>query len=371
MSKLIRKKVARLAQGATPGVVDLFCGAGGFSLGFERAGFKVLGGVELDKHAAHTHAANFHGHLKGSPEYEEHRKPRDIRKTEPLAWLRKIGVRAGADAVDVLIGGPPCPAYTRVGRAKLREVAKAPRAHQKDPRATLYIPYLEWVRALEPLALVMENVPDILNFGGHNLGEEICEVLEDMGYQCRYTLLNSASFDVPQMRPRFILVGVHREVGANFEWPVPTRRVDLPVGYALAESAALKPLREGVGLQGGHYEPLPDPPKDSKPAVTAVQALSDLPELKSHLTEPAKRGAKPPDETSQMPYSRLLAPSAWVRDHMLGWDGRKVEPGAPVQGHLIRALGRRDFRLFEGLRPGAGDLLISVALPARLHPHLP
>src|SRR6185369_15412950 len=95
-------------------------------------------------------------------------------------------------AVDVIIGGPPCQAFARVGRAKLREIADHPRAFKLDPRANLYLRFLHYVEQFEPLVIVMENVPDVINFGGHNIPDETCEVLEQKGYVSRYTLLNSA-----------------------------------------------------------------------------------------------------------------------------------------------------------------------------------
>ena len=102
---------------------------------------------------------------------------------------------------------PPCQAYARVGRAKLREVADHPTAFKVDPRANLYLRYLDYVEALQPLCIVMENVPDALNFGGHNIAEEMADVLEERGYECQYTLLNSVYYGVPQMRERLFSAG--------------------------------------------------------------------------------------------------------------------------------------------------------------------
>jgi DNA (cytosine-5)-methyltransferase 1 len=115
-----------------------------------------------------------------------------------------------ADAFDVVVGGPPCQAFARVGRSKLREIEDHPEAFIHDPRAQLYKKYLEFVDAFQPLAVLMENVPDILNHGGQNIAEETCEVLEAKEYVCGYTLLNAAFYGVPQMRERMFLIGYHR-----------------------------------------------------------------------------------------------------------------------------------------------------------------
>ena len=100
----------------------------------------------------------------------------------------------------MIIGGPPCQAYARVGRAKLADVAAHPEAFRVDPRGSLYLRYLQYVEDLKPLALLMENVPDALNYGGHNVLAEVAEILEKKSYVCRYTLLNAANFGVPQIR---------------------------------------------------------------------------------------------------------------------------------------------------------------------------
>lgn len=352
----IAHKLDRLSKpGARPRVVDLFCGAGGFSLGFHRAGFEILGGVEMNGDAIRSHARNFHGAMEASapPVFAAHRTPRDIRETDPVAWLEELGVSDAEQAVDVLIGGPPCPAYTRVGRAKLREIRDDPEAHLNDDRATLYLPYLKWVSRLAPLALVMENVPDILNFAGHNLAEEICEVLEGLGYDCWYTILNAASYGVPQTRPRFILVGLHRMVGGGFAFPAATHQIDLPPGYKQARMSALRPLREGGVLDASRFVPVEGSPTGLPQAVTAMEAFAGLPPLREHLAERPLKVRTRPDESSGMPYSGDLAADSWVARHMLHWPGFGRDPDRDeVTAHIIRGLSFRDFRLFRALEPG-------------------
>src|SRR5437868_13360281 len=120
---------------------------------------------------------NFH---KGWP---EHAVARDIRTLSPGDLARDLGLKSVASSVDVIVGGPPCQAFARVGRSKLREIDRHP-------------------EAFRPLALLMENVPDVLNHGGRNIAEEICEGLEDKGYVARYTLLNAAFYSVPPRRER-------------------------------------------------------------------------------------------------------------------------------------------------------------------------
>ena len=136
------------------------------------------------------------------------------------------------DVIDVVVGGPPCQAARwRVGRAKLSEVHDHPTAFKQDPRGNLYLRYLHYVEQTQPLAILMENVPDMMNYGGHNIAEETCEVLTAMGYDCRYTLLNTVHYGIPQARERMSLLAFAQELRTSVSFPQPTHRFDLPKGY--------------------------------------------------------------------------------------------------------------------------------------------
>jgi DNA (cytosine-5)-methyltransferase 1 len=234
---VIARKLARLQTAAKPRVLDLFAGCGGISLGFEAAGFDMRGAVEFDPDAAKSHGLNFHSGI------EAHSQPIDITKTSPEQLCGQLSLGAVADAFDVVVGGPPCQAFARVGRSKLREIEEHPEAFIHDPRAQLYKKYLEYVDAFQPLAVLMENVPDILNHGGQNIAEETCEVLEAKGYVCGYTLLNAAFYGVPQMRERMFLIAYRHELATKVSFPSPTNYLVLPPGYEGSRSVALKTLR--------------------------------------------------------------------------------------------------------------------------------
>ena len=164
---------------------------------------------------------------------------RDITATTPEQLATELKLGDVALAFDVVVGGPPCQAFARVGRSKLREVAEHPEAFRHDPRARLYIEYLHYVDACAPLAVVIENVPDMLNHGGHNLAEEIAEVLAAKGYVCRYSLLNAAFYGVPQMRERMILIAIREELATEVSLPQPTNWIELPSGYSGSRAVAL------------------------------------------------------------------------------------------------------------------------------------
>ena len=141
-SQSICRKIDRVRRGGRPRVLDLFAGCGGLSLGFHAAGFTVAAAVEIDPDAAASHGRNFHD---GDP---RHSKARDITALTPEALAASwISVRS-ALAIDVLVGGPPCQAFARVGRPKLREIDEHPQAFKHDPRAQLYLEYLRYVDGL-------------------------------------------------------------------------------------------------------------------------------------------------------------------------------------------------------------------------------
>lgn len=351
VSLSIDRKIERLRAGAPLRTLDLFAGCGGLSLGFQRAGFAIMGAVELDPVAAASHARNFC--RNGSDEdLLVHAHPYDITQTSPARIVRDLGLGDRVeDAVDVVIGGPPCQAFARVGRAKLREVDAHPEAFKLDPRADLYLQYVHYVRELKPVALLMENVPDALNHGGHNIAEEVCEVLDDLGYVCRYTLLNAAFYGVPQMRERMFLLAYTRELGAELRFPEPTNWVDLPRGYEGSRQVALKALSccDGSELlfeRDRFYTPPPAATTDLPPAVTAREALEDLAPITLHLEGRLRRGAR--RFTEVVPYGNPAEPGtyAWAIRH---WPG--FEAGSGVSDHVIRYL-PRDYDIFRRMNPG-------------------
>jgi len=322
------EQLNRLARGEPPRVLDLFAGAGGLSLGFQRAGFRVDGAVEIDPLAARTHARNFH-----PDDFERHAVARDITRTEPG--------ELGLDGIDVLVGGPPCQAYARVGRAKLREIADHPAAFKVDPRGNLYLRYLAWVKALRPLALLVENVPDILHYGHHNVVEEMVEALADLGYVARYSLINSAFHGCPQMRDRVYLIGFRHELGVTPGFPRATHFLRLPRGYAGTRAVALKHVdRSGAA---GFIDA--DPGDAGLPGpVTAREAIGDLPPIRG---DSVKRGARRFSELSA--YAAADDYSEYVKT-MRRWPGFTARQG--VYDHVIRAL-PRDGPIFRAMRPGA------------------
>ena len=169
-----------------------------------------------------------------------HALARDITCIEPDELTSALSLGPASNAFDMLVGGPPCQAYARVGRAKLREVADHPRAFKVDPRGNLYLRYLHYVRVTEPLVILMENVPDVLNYGGHNVMGEVAEALSVLGYRAKYSLINSAFHGVPQMRDRVFLIAYHEMLETDVRFPTASRYMLLPSGYGGTRAVALK-----------------------------------------------------------------------------------------------------------------------------------
>ncbi len=190
-------------------VVDLFCGAGGMSLGFESAGFRTVLGVDRDKVACQTFAANIPAKVV-------------VQDLSEITDFRAFFAEQGVHQVTGIIGGPPCQGFSRVGMGRIRhrDRLKGYTEPQKDPRNYLYRQFLAAVEALNPLFFVMENVPDLARYEdeGILLVDRIKEMHEVRNYHVEYRILLASDFGVPQHRSRFFLVGLHDSLGKEVSW---------------------------------------------------------------------------------------------------------------------------------------------------------
>ncbi|WP_431842956.1 DNA cytosine methyltransferase [Calidifontibacter indicus] len=214
-----------------PTVLSLFSGCGGLDLGFQNAGFRILAGVDTDPFAAASHAVNF-------PDAEFYEgSVADF--SEGVA--RVVLGSSLARGVDVLIGGPPCPPFSK---SRFYRTDK-PRA-MHDPIGEVTINgYLETLRWLKPKAFLLENVAGMAFKPHKPTLDYILASAKEAGYTCTTQVLNAADYGVPQIRQRFFIVGLRR--GATFEWPEPT-----------------------------HHDPAKETLFDRKPWRTAGTAIGDL-----------------------------------------------------------------------------------------------
>lgn len=165
-------------------VLDLFAGAGGFGWGFRRAGFEVVGAMEAWKYPAETYRRNFPDTLLWEA---------DIREVDAVDVERRIG------KPDVIIGGPPCEAYS-VANAN-REEDPLDRLY-KDPRGRLTLHFIRFVGDLQPETFVMENVLGIVEGG---LKEALRYEFGRVGYDVRFNVLEASKYGVPSKRTRVFI----------------------------------------------------------------------------------------------------------------------------------------------------------------------
>jgi len=337
-----RNKITRLHAGAVPRALEICSGCGGLSLGLKTAGFELSAHIELDPEAAASYALNFGGDHKPDSEWA---RPRDMESCSASQLVSDLGfATSAAESFDVLAAGLPCQAFARIGRSKLRSVSGRDDAFQKDPRAALYRRFLQYVEDTQPLLIIIENVPDILNFGGHNVPEEICETLEDAGYRTGYTILNAAYYGVPQVRERLFMVAVANELGENPAFPTPTHFLELPKGYEGSRRVALKHVAD----DSRYFHAIPTPHKSVKKAVSAKEALDDLPRIKEHSVAPSVIRKRKLSDI--LPYRDLEGPMSAYAAAMRKWPGFETKDG--TDGHLVR-LTPRDFPIFAKMKHGA------------------
>jgi DNA (cytosine-5)-methyltransferase 1 len=341
---LIRKrKLARLRSGGSPRALEICSGAGGLSLGMQTAGIELAAHIEIDPEAAESYALNF---ANGRDLAGPWALPRDMQAISAAELVAELKLPTpAADSFDVLAAGLPCQAFARIGRSKLRSVSGGEEdAFQKDPRASLYRRFLKYVEDTQPLVIIIENVPDILNFGGHNVPEEICEHLEAAGYSTGYTLLNAAYFGVPQIRERLFIVALARVLGEKPAFPEPTHFAELPTGYQGSRRVALK----HVDQTSGRFHELHQPAETLNPAIGAKEALGDLPRITEHATDP--KVIRRRKLTQTLPYRELKKGISDYARLMRSWTGFASDTA--TDGHLVR-LTPRDFPIFEAMEHGA------------------
>jgi len=177
--------------------VDLFCGAGGFTEGFNKAGgFETLLAIDFDKQAIDTFKYN-HPAVNAICA--------DICDMQSSDILQLTKNRQ----VNVVIGGPPCQGFSLAGR-RLPE----------DPKNKLFREYVRIVELLQPDYFIFENVLGIVSMQGGMVVEVICEEFGRLDYEVSHSVLNAADYGVPQARPRFILIGSKN--GNRITMPPPT-----------------------------------------------------------------------------------------------------------------------------------------------------
>ena len=341
-TRQVRRKLRKALKRGAFRTADLFAGCGGFSLGFQRAGFRNVLAIEADEDAFTSHVLNF-SQLSQPDAYRAFNDIRDVPPARAVKHLCSARVRT-QDAIDILIGGPPCQAFSLLGRAALWGLARRKHAHAEDPRANLYEYFLEYVRALRPIAFVMENVREIGKFNDGNLAEDIASISARLGYNTRYALLNAAYYGVPQYRERMFIIGIHDGLDLIPGFPPATHQCVPPRGYASSRVGMGKALPIRAPHES-YVDFLPFGGRLSRKRFavtpTALEALADLPRLTYHLN-----GAGQRDASDMQGYNRRVTNFGTL---MRSWPD--FASGYKTDGHVVR-LTPRDYRLFRQMKPG-------------------
>ena len=216
----------------SPTAVDLFCGAGGLSLGLKDAGFKVVMGVDHDREAIETHASLFPG----------------LSVTWDLsdgAVIEQVADIVSRGKISLVAGGPPCQPFSNAGKALIRHLFASGRRHRKDQRRELWQSFLAIVEKALPPAVLLENVPEIALDPDMAILRAMVAKLEDLGYSVSTKLLETWRYGVPQFRERFFLVALRD--GVPFRWPAESSE-RVTVGNAIGD---LPGVEGGARPDGG------------------------------------------------------------------------------------------------------------------------
>ena len=216
--------------------IDLFAGAGGLSEGFIRQGFNPIAHVEMNRYACETlRTRAAYNHLKDTNQLDTYTKYLKTEIERTALWdsipeskinsvihteistktiktiFNQIDEQAKGKKIDVIIGGPPCQAYSLVGRAR------DPQKMENDPRNFLYKLYIHFLEKYRPKMFVFENVPGILSAKNGEHFEKIQKAITQAGYEFHFKILNAKDFGVLQDRKRVILIGWKKQM--KFSYP--------------------------------------------------------------------------------------------------------------------------------------------------------
>lgn len=198
-------------------IIDLFCGAGGFSLGFEHEGFNSVLAIDKWNDAVDTY--NYNRKNKCAQSIDIHNYTDD--KIEQL--LRKQKVQG-------IIGGPPCQGFSLVGK---REIG--------DKRNSLYLEYVRFVNKVQPYFFILENVKGLLSMENGLYKKDIIDRFGELGYNVTFKLLRASDYGVPQSRERVFFVGLKKSIfnDKTFDFNTVVKQSQISTFDALSDMPSL------------------------------------------------------------------------------------------------------------------------------------
>jgi DNA (cytosine-5)-methyltransferase 1 len=226
-------------------VIDLFCGVGGLSYSFSHNdNFEIVAANDILPKMAKAYELNH----PGVKVYTD-----DIKNFNTKLIKKDLGL--GPKDIDIIIGGPPCQAYSTVGKRLI-----------DDPRGKLFQEYYRVLEEFKPKFFVFENVKGLISMQKGELLETIIKLFESLGYKVQYKILNAADYGAPQIRERVIIIG--SKLASDFKYPAPT-----------------------------HQNPEFKKQNILKPYLTLGEAIGDLPFIKSNAE--SFEYARPPQNEFQ------------------------------------------------------------------------
>lgn len=180
-------------------LLDLFCGAGGLSLGFENAGFKIKKAIDIDSHAVNTYNYN---------------RSNKVAEVKDITSIDKSFVDSLGE-IDGIIGGPPCQGFSTAGQRII-----------DDDRNKLYREYFRVLESVNPKFFVIENVTGILTFAKGLVKDDIIRRANDLGYRVFQDTLDTSEYGIPQIRKRVIFIGIKEEY-CNGSYVFPAKKVGI------------------------------------------------------------------------------------------------------------------------------------------------
>lgn len=178
-------------------VLDLFSGAGGFSLGFNNnPNFSIKVSIDNNKKLSETYIKNF-------PNVKHFNRDISNFSDEEIKEINE------KNKIDVIIGGPPCQGFSLAGSNG--------RLEKKDERNELFLAYLKFVRIIKPKIFLMENVSRLLKHNKGKTFKEIVTLFENEGYSILYKILDTSDYGIAQVRNRIFIVGISKN--NNFKFP--------------------------------------------------------------------------------------------------------------------------------------------------------
>ncbi|MEG4938946.1 DNA cytosine methyltransferase [Microcoleus sp. F4-D5] len=202
-----------------PRSLDLFCGMGGLTLGFKRAGIQSIGGIDYCQNAKQT----FERNLSPLPCLVSDLTQTTVSEIEEF-------FKISAAEIDIITGGAPCQGFSTVGK---REIT--------DPRNSLWRNFRDLVAEIRPAYVIIENVEGMLVMQGGKVRDSVIASFADIGYHMKCRLLKAADYGVPQLRKRAFFIGWLDGLLPP-EFPVPISHYYVTVADAISD---LPPLNAG------------------------------------------------------------------------------------------------------------------------------